>query len=663
MRLARRAFVIMPFGVKKMPDGTAIDCDRVYKELLAPAIVAAGLAPHRADADRQGGSIHVDMFLDLLLSEFVVADLTMDNANVWYELGVRHTLRAGGAVLTYALRDRLPFDIAGQRMCRYTLTNGAPDPARLEAERAGLTAAIKATLGAWRGRRASPVYQTLPNLREPDWKTFKVGEITEYWEALERWRSRIETARKKQHPGDILVLAEEVPNSVLEFEALRTAAEALLSLRRPLFALKIVERALEIDPDDLKARQLHGMALGRAGRYEEASEELKRLASEHVDAETLGIRARTEKDQWTRLLNRHPLHQSDPRGAAIGTIDSLLRAAEAYFEAFCAGPDAYYPGINALTLGRLWEDLSGRKSTFNPPLDQVADGVGWAIGAANRRQKTYWALFSLGELELDRGHKEEALEAYRMAADMAVAESDRFALDSARQQLELLATLNFRTDISSAAASIVARAEEILGAPTEPARVVVFTGHMVDDPLVRGPGKDKPPRFPASKVPAAAAEVRARLDRLGATAGDLGVCGGASGGDLIFAEACLERGMQVELRLALEQEEHLAESVTFADPDRRWEQAFDRVAGNPSTTVLIMPRELGPAPEGVSVHERCNRWILNGALSNGLSKISCIALWDGKSGDGPGGTQHAVELVQRMTGRRPEIIDPATLPG
>src|SRR5689334_11811426 len=83
-------------------------------------------------ADRRGGSIHLAMFQDLLRAEFVIADLTLDNPNVWYEIGVRHALRAGGAVLTYALRDRLPFDIAGQRMQRYTLKGGRLAPEVVE---------------------------------------------------------------------------------------------------------------------------------------------------------------------------------------------------------------------------------------------------------------------------------------------------------------------------------------------------------------------------------------------------------------------------------------------------------------------------------------------------------------------------------------------------
>src|SRR6516225_7529855 len=98
----------------------------------------------------------------------------------------------------------LPFDIAGQRMQRYTLKEGRLDPDLIEAERNALKEAIEATLGAWRGRRASPVYQQLPNLSEPDWKTLKVGDINQFWQALEGWQSRVEVARRKQRPGDII---------------------------------------------------------------------------------------------------------------------------------------------------------------------------------------------------------------------------------------------------------------------------------------------------------------------------------------------------------------------------------------------------------------------------------------------------------------------------
>jgi hypothetical protein len=69
MSSTRRAFVIMPFGGKKAANGVVIDFDAVYRELLAPTITATGLTPYRADADRRGGSIHVDICQHLFLPQ------------------------------------------------------------------------------------------------------------------------------------------------------------------------------------------------------------------------------------------------------------------------------------------------------------------------------------------------------------------------------------------------------------------------------------------------------------------------------------------------------------------------------------------------------------------------------------------------------------------
>ncbi len=660
----RRAFVVMPFGAKPGPDGKDIDFDAIYEQLLAPAARDAGLDPHRADADRRGGSIHADMFQDLLMAEFVVADLTIDNPNVWYEIGVRHALKASGAVLTYALRDRLPFDIAGQRMQRYSLAQGKLVAERLADERRALAEAITATLGAWRGRKGSPVYQQLPNLIEPDWKSLKVGDVNQFWQALDDWRSRIEIARRKQRPGDILLLADETPNRVLELEAVRGAADALIKLNRPRFALNIAQRARALDPDDIEARRLEGMALGRSQRYEDAREALQRLAELKRNGEILGLLARTWKDEWLRSWNAHPQRETDPLAAAVDTATSLRSAAEAYDEAFRADPADFYPGVNVVTLGSLWRHVTGRKGKLD--LDLTASGVAWAVKCALDQGKDIWALASRAELALVAGKKEAALDDYSDVVGLAVANRDRFALDSWSQTLDFLGTLGFQKEIVTDAARIIAGAKRQLdaflgAAPEEPARVILFIGHMIDNPADRGPGKAKPARFPAAAADAAAPRISAALESIGAKAGDLGLCGAACGSDLLFAEAALKRGMRLEVRLAQAENEYLARSVTFADPDHRWERSYVAVTSNPATLVLTMPYELGPAPEGVDVHDRCNRWILNSALSRGLNRLSFVTLWDGALGDGPGGTEDMVELVRKLTGRQPIVIDPKTL--
>src|ERR1700722_4115602 len=143
----------MPFGIKPGADGKPIDFNRVYREYIARALDAAGLESFRADKEIRAGDIKTDMFQELLVADLVVADLTIDNPNVWYELGVRHALRARGVVLVSGGRVTTAFDLYTDRKLRYTLKNGAPDPATLQDEKSKLTAMVQATMESWHGRK------------------------------------------------------------------------------------------------------------------------------------------------------------------------------------------------------------------------------------------------------------------------------------------------------------------------------------------------------------------------------------------------------------------------------------------------------------------------------------------------------------------------------
>src|SRR6185312_3166844 len=86
-----------------------------------------GLTPLRADEEQAGGIIHKPMFERLLLCDYAVADLTTANANVFYELGVRHALRPHSTILLFAEGGTLPFDVALDRALPYVLgSDGAP---------------------------------------------------------------------------------------------------------------------------------------------------------------------------------------------------------------------------------------------------------------------------------------------------------------------------------------------------------------------------------------------------------------------------------------------------------------------------------------------------------------------------------------------------------
>ena len=665
-----RAFVVMPFGRKPDAKGEEIDFDLVYRELIAPALQDAGIEPFRADVEIRAGSIHADMFQELLLADVVVADLTIDNANAFYELGVRHALRDNATVSMFSSnRPWLPFDVIGERSLIYKPIRAPVDPEAIRHDRARLTNMIEATLAAWRGRKTSPVYRMLPNLEEPQWKRLKVGDINEFWQKLDAWRSWVTTAVAKQRPGDILLLADETPNRILEVEALQTAANALLQLNSVAYAIAILERGLAIDPDNQWFCQQHGLALGRSGRFADARTRLSALAQEHRSGETMGLLGRCHKDHWLQLWCVGELAPEAKRGKAKASAAHLERAVEIYTQGFQCDPSNFYPGINALTLGHLLQHLTGKAPKVDLPL--ITQGVRWTVdcalsACAAESRSNYWALATRGELRLVADGDEACLEDFEAAAAQAVVDGNLSALASTAQQLALLHDLDYRIELVERARLIIDEAEgqlaHLVGARREtPRHVVLFSGHMIDDPQKRGEGLELPPRFPASKVEAARRAIEAALDRIGVAEGDLGLCGGACGGDLLFAEACLARRMNLDVRLTMRVPQFLADSVTFADADRSWFHAFQQVRKNPRTRTLIMPDEVGPTPDGVSVHDRANRWQLYSALSQDLEGVDFIALWDGKPAGGPGGTEEMVAHIRRFTGRAPFLIDPAQL--
>src|SRR5215218_9936223 len=133
----------MPFGTKPDGQGGSVDFDAVYNELIAPAVEDARMQPLRADQELVGGIIHKPMFERLILADFAVADLTTANANVFYELGVRHAVRPYSTVLVSADVKQAPFDLAPDRVLPYKLDE-LGRPAASEDDRARLVAALDA---------------------------------------------------------------------------------------------------------------------------------------------------------------------------------------------------------------------------------------------------------------------------------------------------------------------------------------------------------------------------------------------------------------------------------------------------------------------------------------------------------------------------------------
>jgi hypothetical protein len=162
-------------------------------------------------------------------------------------------------------------------------------------------------------------------------------------------------------------------------------------------------------------------------------------------------------------------------------------------------------------------------------------------------------------------------------------------------------------------------------------------------------------RFPDDMEDLAKAAIEKALDAFGAQEGDLALCEGACGGDLLFARAALDLKLQLELRLPFDEPTFLQRSVIFAGPKWRT-RYFDVKAQIGPSRVLIMPVELGPTPANRNDYERANLWQLYSALAWGPQNVRVIALWNREKSSKLGGTDHMIEVVEKRSGQY-EIID------
>ena len=647
------AFVAMPFGIKPDASGKPTDFDRIYDRLLRPALEKAGLEVIRADEEDSAGDIRVDMFQELLMADLVLVDLTIDNPNVWYELGVRHALRARGVILVLGPRDTKPFDIYTDRKYSYHLKDGAPDPEHLESDIRAIAEMTHETLAAWHEKTVSPVYSLLPNLVEPDWKSLRIGSAKEFWERYDDWAGLIDRARKAGRPEDILVLADQAPVTALRVEARLKAGKALMKGKHFHFALEQFQLACDFDPDNTEAARNRGLCLQRLGHSDDARAAYQAILDEHpTDVETLSLLGRLDKDAWVAAWN-HPGSTVEQRRDDAGYEDALLgKAIDTYATAFRAAPGHYYSGINALTLIHLYRELVGPSPRYDQMAPCMAGGVSWSAGCQQDPNEVFWAKATLGDLAVLQGTPDEVRNAYKTA--IALADKDWFALDACLGQLRLLAAIGFRPDQVAAGIATFERALARLQPPEQgwlPDKVFLFSGHMID-----APGR-KEPRFPADKEDAATAAIARALADLGAGPQDLALTQGSSGGDLIFAEQALALGMRVQLLFPLPEPDFIEQSILPATDGDNWRKRYYRLRDNPlCLPPRVMPDCIGPLPEDshgrpANPYERCNQWLLNSALALGVQRTRFICLWNGGGGDGPGGTQHLVEEVKARTGQ------------
>ncbi len=348
-------FVLMPFGEKSIAPGCQINFDAIYEELVKPAIVAADLEPLRADEEITGGIIHKAMFERLALCEYAVADLTSANANVFYELGIRHSIRPWATQLIYAEGwGQLPFDVHFLRAIPYKLgSNGKPvDPIK---DANNLTVFLNTAKGA---SVDSPLFQLLEGFQAPDIARMKTDIFRERVQCADSMKTKLKEARSSGKDAMEVVESELGDISCADAAVVVDLFISYRAIKSWHNMISLVERmALPLQKTILVREQL-GLALNRIGRSQDAEKVLLDLISERGgSSETYGILGRVYKDRWEKEINS---------GNSYIAQGLLEKAIETYLKGYETDWRDAYPGVNALTLMEIKTTLDPRQSELLP---------------------------------------------------------------------------------------------------------------------------------------------------------------------------------------------------------------------------------------------------------------------------------------------------------
>ncbi|HYN85168.1 MAG TPA: tetratricopeptide repeat-containing protein [Pyrinomonadaceae bacterium] len=665
-----RAFIIRPFGVKN-----ELDFDEVERVLLAPALRLVGAEGATPIDIVEAGNIRADMFRRLLTADLVVADLSIHNANVLYALGIRHALRGRSTFMLRSDVDRFPFDLQTDRCFLYRKEDPA---AHLDA----LAAALRRTLDS--GAQDSPVFMSLPNLREPDPSAFMF--------VPQDFGEEVKRAEEHRRAGDLALLSYEVKG--FEWEALgwRVVGRAQFALKAFPAARVTWERVLRLAPDDLEANITLGTIYERLGDLTRSTQALERAldnkaATRNQRAEAYSLLARNAKTRW-----RGEWERAAPEGRAAAALRSshLRESFESYERAFGEDLNHFYSGLNALAMLKViialaeampgvWAEgfRSDRKaaealSEYGEHATKLAAAVELSLRAELARlereeRRDVWAEISAADLScITENAPPRVAAAYRKA----LANAPDFAFDAVRKQLAIYRDLGVLKENLREVFEVVGEPPALpeegrpAAAPPRP-RVLLFTGHMID-----GPGRAEP-RFPQAKEGAAREKIKEAVVREMRTGAGVACAyaGAASGGDILFQEVCAELNIPTRLYLAVPPAKYVITSVQKAGDEwvgRFWgiynahrERGQVRVlseAADVEDEREHLPAWLRPKPD-YGIWQRNNLWTLFNALDEGCDpktddpNITLIALWDGKSGDGPGGTADLVEKVGDLGAR------------
>jgi MAP3K TRAFs-binding domain len=389
------AFMVMPFSRK--PTGRTekdvpaeVDFDALWEKVHQPVLRELGYQAVRADRDI-GALIITQMIQRLAIADVVVADITIANANVYYEVGVRHAAMKHGCVLVSAKWAQPVFDLDQMRQLRFPLEDGDVGDEAAEAARAALRKDLKRLVDG-----TSPVFEAVPGF--PKSNGDRATVFAETMAALSEFEAEVRAVRaapKSQRPERVKALVERYGKrpAVREIVAL----ELLRTVRDNVGWPETLEYVRGLPPKLAQhpfVQEQHALALAKTGDVPAAVGRLEELIETHGEtSERFGLLG----GRYKQLL------------AAAETPGEqrqyLTKAIDAYQRGMDVDLNDYYPASN---LPRLYRRRNAPGDEQHAIDAEVATKLA-CRAAIDNGTKDEWVRPTLLGLAFDRGDVAEAI--------------------------------------------------------------------------------------------------------------------------------------------------------------------------------------------------------------------------------------------------------------
>jgi hypothetical protein len=485
------------------------------------------------------------------------------------------------------------------------------------------------------GRRSLPKtpiapFQMLPNLRGHDRSGF-VRVPTSY-------SNEVIYAAKKREVGKLGLLAAEALEFPWGAEGLRIAGREQYEQEVYLPAKRTWEELQRLNPQDREANLKLGIINHRLGDLDASDQALRRVREDNLAtaaerSEATFHLANNIREQWRLAWANCAPEEMAPKALASPL---MFKTYERYREAYEEDQNNYRAALQALsilTIGlelkennlEIWEDRVDSKESdrYKGQCAELTAVVSGALRIAIEREER--SKTEDPALALDRAHF-ELLTSTRpkrveFAYEKAFAGATDFLRESGNAHLEIFRQLGVRA-VAVPKPSVPPPYTKTV---EQPVRVVLFSSRPVS-----APPEGAQPAFPKAVADAVRARIREMLQQeKDRTEGELlAIASGASGGDILFHEMCIELGLASRLYLPLPHDAFRTASVSPAG--REWEDRFDQLLKRNPMYRSLAPSDAVPiwlsTKKDYMPWQRSSLWLIHEALAFGAKNLTIVTL-------------------------------------